>query len=145
MYLASSYLFSYLFTYIWDLFPTELVTQMKPNINSVEVHSQLSNNRRPVDGALAGVRVHCGLLISLHYTRQGDSVHIIVVVWLKSDHHSTWKYYLLVGPNEPEPTSTESTSTPPCRMEYDVHTKTIFHCVLVPQPNQVCTNPFTCI
>jgi hypothetical protein len=27
---------------------------MKPNINSVEVHPQLSNNEHPVDGALVG-------------------------------------------------------------------------------------------
>jgi hypothetical protein len=27
---------------------------MKPNINSVEFHPQLSNNRHPVDGALVG-------------------------------------------------------------------------------------------
>ncbi len=27
---------------------------MKPNINSVEVHPQLSNNRHPVDGVLVG-------------------------------------------------------------------------------------------
>jgi hypothetical protein len=27
---------------------------MKPNINSVEVHLQLSNNGHPVDGALVG-------------------------------------------------------------------------------------------
>jgi hypothetical protein len=33
-------------------FPTELVTKVKPNINSVEVHPQVSNNRHPVDGAL---------------------------------------------------------------------------------------------
>jgi hypothetical protein len=32
----------------------ELVTKAKPKINSVEVHSQLSNNRHPVDGALVG-------------------------------------------------------------------------------------------
>jgi hypothetical protein len=50
IYLPSSYLFSYLDTYIWDLFPTELVTEVKPNINSVKVHPQLSNNRHPVDG-----------------------------------------------------------------------------------------------
>jgi hypothetical protein len=37
-----------------DLFPTELVTKVKPNINSDEVHPQLSNNRHPVDGALVG-------------------------------------------------------------------------------------------
>jgi hypothetical protein len=44
-------LFSYLSTYIWDLlFPTELVTGVKPNINSVEVHPQRSNNEHPVDG-----------------------------------------------------------------------------------------------
>jgi hypothetical protein len=102
IYLACSYLFSYLFTYKWDLFPTELVTQMKPNINSVEVHSQLSNNRHPVDGVLAGVLVHSGL-ISLHYTRQGDLVHIIAVVWLKSDHHLTWKDYLLARMNQNPP------------------------------------------
>jgi len=35
-----------------DLFATELVTKVKPNINSVEVHPQLSNNQHPVDGAL---------------------------------------------------------------------------------------------
>jgi hypothetical protein len=32
----------------------EFVTKAKPKINSVEVHSQLSNNRHPVDGALVG-------------------------------------------------------------------------------------------
>ncbi len=30
----------------------KLVTKVKPNINSVEVHLQLSNIGRPVDGAL---------------------------------------------------------------------------------------------
>jgi hypothetical protein len=34
-------------------FPTELVTKVKPNINSVdEVHPQLSNTRHPMDDAL---------------------------------------------------------------------------------------------
>jgi hypothetical protein len=32
----------------------ELVTKVKPNINSVEVHPQLSNNGYPVDGVLVG-------------------------------------------------------------------------------------------
>jgi hypothetical protein len=32
-----------------DLFATEVVTKVKPNINSVEVHSQLSNNWHPAD------------------------------------------------------------------------------------------------
>jgi hypothetical protein len=31
-----------------------LVTKLKPNINSVEVHPQLSNNGHPVDGVLVG-------------------------------------------------------------------------------------------
>jgi hypothetical protein len=31
-----------------------MVTKMKPNINSVEVHPQSSNNWHPVDGALVG-------------------------------------------------------------------------------------------
>jgi hypothetical protein len=39
MYKPSTYLevayFSYLYAYIWDLFPAELVTKMKPNMNSV--------------------------------------------------------------------------------------------------------------
>jgi len=47
-------LFSNLSTYVKDLFPTELVTKVKQNINSGEVHRQLSNNRYPVDGALGG-------------------------------------------------------------------------------------------
>jgi hypothetical protein len=38
--------------YIWDLLPTELVTKVKPKIDSVEVHPQLSNKGHPVDGAL---------------------------------------------------------------------------------------------
>jgi hypothetical protein len=33
-----------------------MVTNLKPNINSGEVHPQLTNNRHPVDGVL----VHCG-------------------------------------------------------------------------------------
>ncbi len=35
-------------------FLTELVTKVKPNINSVEVHPQLSNNGHPVDDVLVG-------------------------------------------------------------------------------------------
>jgi hypothetical protein len=31
-----------------------LGTKVKPNINSIEVHQQPSNNRYPVDGALLG-------------------------------------------------------------------------------------------
>jgi hypothetical protein len=45
---------------VWNLFPTTLVTKVIPNINSVEVHPQLSNNRHPVDGVLVGAG-------SLHY------------------------------------------------------------------------------
>jgi hypothetical protein len=52
MYKPSTYLvIAYFPNY---LFPTVLVTKVKPNINSVEVHPQLSNNRHPVDGALVG-------------------------------------------------------------------------------------------
>jgi hypothetical protein len=32
----------------------KLVTKLKPNINSVEVHPQLSNKGHPVDGVLVG-------------------------------------------------------------------------------------------
>jgi hypothetical protein len=42
-----------------DLFATELVTKVKPNINSVKIHPQLSNNGHPVDGPL-GVLVYRG-------------------------------------------------------------------------------------
>jgi hypothetical protein len=55
----SSYLFSYLCTYIGDLFHTESVTKVKPNINSVKVHPQLSNIRHPVEGHWWAL-VHCG-------------------------------------------------------------------------------------
>jgi hypothetical protein len=52
----NNYLFSYLSTYIYGyLFLTKLVTKVKPNINSVELHPQLSNKgMHPVDGALVG-------------------------------------------------------------------------------------------
>ncbi len=44
---------------------------MKPNINSVEVHPQLSNNRHPVDGALVGVLVHRGhMYVDLNTAQQ---------------------------------------------------------------------------
>jgi hypothetical protein len=35
-------------------FLTELVTKVKPNINPVEVHPQLSSNAHPLDGWCAG-------------------------------------------------------------------------------------------
>jgi hypothetical protein len=57
MYKPSTYVeVAYFPTYlpIWDLFPTELVTKMKPNMNSVELHPQLSNDGHPVDGAPVG-------------------------------------------------------------------------------------------
>jgi hypothetical protein len=55
IYLPRSHLFSYISIYIRDLFPPELVTKVKPNMNSVEIHPQWSNNRHPLDGALVGV------------------------------------------------------------------------------------------
>ncbi len=36
-YLVVTYFFT-LSTCLWELFPTEMVTKVKPNINSVEVH-----------------------------------------------------------------------------------------------------------
>jgi hypothetical protein len=40
---------------ILSLFPTELVTKAKPNINSDEVHPQLSNfSSQWMDGAMVG-------------------------------------------------------------------------------------------
>ncbi len=54
-----------------DLFPTVLVAKVKPNINSVEVHPQLSNDGHPVDGALAGALVQCGHSLYLQLPRCG--------------------------------------------------------------------------
>ncbi len=51
--LLSQQLPIFLPTYVRDLFPTELVTKVKPNNNSVEV-IQLSNSGHPVDGAMLG-------------------------------------------------------------------------------------------
>jgi hypothetical protein len=47
IYLPSNYLVSYLPNYISDLFSTELVTKVKPNI---EVHPQLSYNGHSSSG-----------------------------------------------------------------------------------------------
>jgi hypothetical protein len=75
MYKPSTYLeAAYLPTYlpIWDLFPTELVTKMKPNISSVELHPQLSNNGYPVDGALVG----CWFTVAPFKCTQSDCFNI---------------------------------------------------------------------
>ncbi len=57
MYKPSTYLvITYFPTYlrIYETYFLQLVTKVRPNINSVEVHSQLSDNGHPVDGALVG-------------------------------------------------------------------------------------------
>jgi hypothetical protein len=55
MYKPSTYLvIIYFLTCIGDLFATKLVTKVKPNINTHEVHPQLRNIGHPVDGALVG-------------------------------------------------------------------------------------------
>jgi hypothetical protein len=65
MYKACSYLvITYFLTYlpIYEIyFDTKLVTNMKPNINSVVKNKpQLSNNGHWVDGALSGAGSLCG-------------------------------------------------------------------------------------
>ncbi len=50
--LPRSHLFS---LNIWTYFLQKGVTKVKPDINSVNVHPQLSHNRHPVDGVLVGV------------------------------------------------------------------------------------------
>jgi hypothetical protein len=35
---------------MWTYF-LQLVTKVKPNINLIEVHPQLNNNKHPMDGA----------------------------------------------------------------------------------------------
>jgi hypothetical protein len=59
MYKPSAYLlitYFHIYLPIYETyFPRYLVAKVKPNINSVEVHPQLSNNEHPVDGALVGV------------------------------------------------------------------------------------------
>jgi hypothetical protein len=52
-YLVVTYFLTYLPIYE-TLFCIELVTKVKPNINSVEVHPQPSNNMRLIDGAMVG-------------------------------------------------------------------------------------------
>jgi hypothetical protein len=58
MYKPSTYLIvTYFPTYLpiyETYFLQSLLAKVKPNINSVEVHPQLSNNPHPVDGALVG-------------------------------------------------------------------------------------------
>jgi hypothetical protein len=58
-YLVVTYFPTYLPIYEY-LFLTELVTKVKPNINSVEVHPQLSNNWPSIGWCAGGVLVHCG-------------------------------------------------------------------------------------
>jgi hypothetical protein len=46
----------YLFIIYQYLKPiSHIITKVKPNIISIEVHSQMNNNRHPMDGALVDV------------------------------------------------------------------------------------------
>jgi hypothetical protein len=54
IYLVITFFSTYLPMYETYIFPTELVTKVKPNINSVEVHPQLTNKGHPVDSARVG-------------------------------------------------------------------------------------------
>jgi hypothetical protein len=56
MYLPSSYLFSYLSTYRWDLFLTYLVTKVKTIISAQLrfIHNWVPNSRHSVDGWCTG-------------------------------------------------------------------------------------------
>ncbi len=58
MYKLSTYLVITYFPHYLPLhetyFLTKLITQTKPHINSADVHPQLSNTRRRVDGELVG-------------------------------------------------------------------------------------------
>jgi hypothetical protein len=97
-YLVVMYIPTYLPINVRDLFPTKLVTKVKPNTNSVQVHPQLSNNSHPVDGALVGAsslwptHTH-SLLYSLCYISLSfSSIHALVVVcvgWAVQGHSST--------------------------------------------------------
>ncbi len=49
IYLVITYFSTYLPMCETYIFPRELVAEVKPNINSVEVHPQLSNNGHPVE------------------------------------------------------------------------------------------------
>jgi hypothetical protein len=60
-YISTIYLFNNYFFFCLYLpkheiyFLTKLVNKVKPNINSIEIHSSMSNNGHPIDGALVGV------------------------------------------------------------------------------------------
>jgi hypothetical protein len=49
IYLVITYFSTYLPMYKTYIFLTKLVTKVKPNINSVEVHPQLTSNGHPVE------------------------------------------------------------------------------------------------
>jgi hypothetical protein len=85
MYKSSTYLLvTYFPTYLplcETYFPTELVTKVKPNITSVEVHPELSKNGHPVDSALVGA----SLLWPACYTS-------VPVIFLGGPSSATWRY-----------------------------------------------------
>jgi hypothetical protein len=84
---------------------------VKPNINSVEVHPQLNNNRHPVDGALVSEPALCFMLemllceegsplLSKYVTnananKQGGVSHcglaIYIKKYLKAKEEELWK------------------------------------------------------
>jgi hypothetical protein len=66
--------------------PTELVTKVKLNINSVEVHPQLSNNGHPVDGSLWLNMVTSSIIVPFHCTK-----HMLL---LHQASKALWLHYL---------------------------------------------------
>ncbi len=78
-YLVVTYFPTYLHMYE-TYFIQKLVTKVKPNINSVEVHPQLSNYWHPVDGALVGA----GSLWPFHGSLFGH--HQLAITFAKKIH-----------------------------------------------------------
>jgi hypothetical protein len=79
----SSHLFFPTRLHLCDLLIMEWVTMGKPDINSVEVHAQLSNNRHhPVDGVLVG-QVYSGPLfvLTLSLVVHGSHEYTLRIDW----------------------------------------------------------------
>jgi hypothetical protein len=62
---ASTYLSSDLIFVPIQLLCTKWVTKVKPDINSVEVHPQLSHNKHPVDGCMVQSGPHFTSLLRM--------------------------------------------------------------------------------
>jgi hypothetical protein len=94
--------------YVGDLFLTELVTKVKTNNNSVEIHPLLSNNMHPVDGALVGAGLMWPIYLHMDSPVDGHTRFSTMTPLIPSTTlHQQWVHLFSLSCPWPNPSSYE--------------------------------------